>query len=198
MPSIEGENMQWIWKRPSPAMVVASLALLLALGGTSFAAVTAIAPHSVGTLQLKNFAVGTNQLKTNAIVGLKVKNGTLSKLDFAPGQVPIGPAGPQGPQGAVGAAGPAGPAGAVGPAGGFDATKFHIKSFGSVNLSAGSFGGGDYTCDSGQSALSGGINSGYRFEVEFLMPVNTNTWRIRMYNDSGSAESFAPVLLCYG
>ena len=67
-----------------------------------------------------------------------------------------------------------------------------------MNLSPGSYGGGDYTCDSGQSALSGGINSGYRFEVEFLMPVNTTTWRIRMYNDSGGAESFAPVLVCYG
>jgi hypothetical protein len=182
-------------------MVVASLALLLALGGTSFAAATAIAPRSVGTLQLKNFAVGTNQLKANAVLGSKVKNGTLSKLDFAQGQVPTGPAGPQGPQGpagAAGVAGPAGPAGAVGPAGGFDATKFHIKSFGSVNLSPGAFGGGDYTCDSGQSALSGGINSGYRFEVEFLMPVTTTTWRIRMYNDSAGAESFAPVLVCYG
>jgi hypothetical protein len=179
--------MQRIWKRPSPAMVVASLALLVALGGTSFAAATAIAPHSVGTLQLKNFAVGANQLKANAVLGSKVKNGTLSRRDFAPGQIPTGPAGPQGPQGpqgpagaagAAGTAGPAGPAGAAGPAGGFDATKFHIKFFGSVNLTPGSYGGGAYTCDSGQSALSGGINSGYRFEVEHLMPTTTTTWRI--------------------
>jgi hypothetical protein len=179
-------------------MVVASLALLLALGGTSFAAATAIAPHSVGTLQLKNFAVGTAQLKTNAVVGGKVKNGTLSRLDFAPGQVPAGPQGPQGPQGPAGSPGSPGPTGATGAAGVFDTTRFHIKSFPSVNISSGDYGGGDYSCDSGQSALSGGINSGYRFEVEFLMPVDRGTWRIRMYNDSGGSESFQPVLVCYG
>ena len=35
--------------RPSPAMVVACIALFVALGGTSVAAVTALAPNSVGT-----------------------------------------------------------------------------------------------------------------------------------------------------
>ena len=35
--------------RPSPAMVVACIALLVALGGTSVAAVNAIAPNSIGT-----------------------------------------------------------------------------------------------------------------------------------------------------
>ena len=34
--------------RPSPAMVVACIALLVALGGTSIAAVSALAPNSVG------------------------------------------------------------------------------------------------------------------------------------------------------
>ena len=39
--------------RPSPAMVVACLALGIALTGTSVAAVTALAPNSVGTAQIK-------------------------------------------------------------------------------------------------------------------------------------------------
>ena len=39
--------------RPSPAMIVACIALLVALGGTSVAAVNAIAPNSVGTTQLE-------------------------------------------------------------------------------------------------------------------------------------------------
>lgn len=37
--------------RPSPAMVVACLALLVALSGTSIAAVSALPPNSVGTVQ---------------------------------------------------------------------------------------------------------------------------------------------------
>ena len=193
--------MQRFRRRPSPAMVVASLALLAALGGSSFAAVNAVNPKSIGTLQLKNYSVGSLQLKANSVTGLKVLNGSLRRLDFAPGQVPTGPAGPQGPAGPAGASGPAGPAGPTGPAGaagGFDPTKLHIKNFSSVTLGSGDYGGGDVSCDSGQVALSGGINSGYRFEVEFLMPLNNNTWRIRMYNQTGGTTSFQPVLLCYG
>ena len=39
--------------RPSPAMVIACIALGIALTGTSVAAVTALAPNSVGTAQIK-------------------------------------------------------------------------------------------------------------------------------------------------
>ena len=50
--------LQAIKRRPSPATVIASLALLVSLGGTSVAAVTALLPpNSVGTLQLRNGAV---------------------------------------------------------------------------------------------------------------------------------------------
>jgi hypothetical protein len=85
-------------------MVVACLALLVALGGTSVAAVTAIPRNSVGTAQLKK----------NAVVSAKVKNGSLRAADFAAGQLPAGPAGPTGP---AGAGGPQGPQGAAGPQG---------------------------------------------------------------------------------
>jgi hypothetical protein len=80
---------------PTPSMMVACLALLVALGGTSYAA-TAISRNSVGTLQLKN----------NAVVSSKVKDFSLLKKDFKPGQLPAGPQGPQGPQGPAGPAGP--------------------------------------------------------------------------------------------
>jgi hypothetical protein len=56
--------------RPSPAMVVACLALGIALGGTSYAAVT-----------LPRNSVGKKQLKRNAVTGLKVKNNTLTGAD---------------------------------------------------------------------------------------------------------------------
>src|SRR5512133_308994 len=98
-------------RRPSPAMVVACIALLVALTGTSFAAVGALAPNSVGTLQLKPNAVTNTKIKNNAVNSSKVANRSLLRSDFAPGQLPAGPTGPQGP------AGPAGPAGAAGPGG---------------------------------------------------------------------------------
>ena len=43
--------------RPSPAMIVACLALFVALGGTSVAVISALPANSVGTAQLKNGAV---------------------------------------------------------------------------------------------------------------------------------------------
>jgi hypothetical protein len=91
--------------RPSPALVVACLALLVALGGTSVAAINALPRNSVGTAQLKN----------NAVTSFKVRNGSLSSEDFKRGKLPAGPQGPAGPSGPRGPAGPAGPQGATGP-----------------------------------------------------------------------------------
>jgi hypothetical protein len=83
-------------------MVVASLALLVALGGTSIAA--------TGNVPL--LSVGTPQLKSNAVISSKVKNRSLLAVDFKQGQLPRGARGPQGPPGPTG---PTGPAGAAAP-----------------------------------------------------------------------------------
>ena len=71
--------------RPSPAIVIACVALLLALGGVSWAATT-----------LPRNSVGTAQLKNNAVTSRKVKNHSLLRADFKSGQIPRGPAGPAG------------------------------------------------------------------------------------------------------
>src|SRR4249919_3786933 len=106
--------MRKLLRRASPAMIVACLALLVALGGTGMAAATQLAKNSVGTPQLKDSAVSNPKIKNNAINSAKVAARSLLRSDFAPGQLPAGPTGPQGP---AGPAGPAGAAGAAGPAG---------------------------------------------------------------------------------
>ena len=84
--------MKWLKRfRPSPSMVIACFALLIVLGGTSYAAVQALPRNSVTTVQ--------------------VKDRSLLARDFKAGQLPRGAPGPAGP---VGPAGPAGPAGASG------------------------------------------------------------------------------------
>jgi hypothetical protein len=97
--------MNKLWHlRPSPALVVASVALLVALAGTGYAAIS-LPANSVGTAQLKN----------GAVTGAKVHLRSLLGSDFKLGQLPRGsrgPAGQPGPPGAPGSAGPAGPAGA--------------------------------------------------------------------------------------
>jgi hypothetical protein len=90
-------------RKPSPAMVVACLALLVALGGTSVAAVSALPRGSVGTAQLQN----------NAVTSIKVRNRSLRAVDFAAGQLPSGPQGPEGPQGSTGAKGAKGDPGSA-------------------------------------------------------------------------------------
>ncbi len=85
-------------------MVVASIALLVALGGTSIAAVNQLAPNTVGALQLKSGSVGTSE----------VKNRNLLAVDFKQGQLPRGPRGLRGPQGAPGQQGQQGPPGPAG------------------------------------------------------------------------------------
>jgi hypothetical protein len=67
---------------------VAYLALFVALGGTSYAAV-----------QLPKNSVTAKQIKTSAVRSAEVKNGSLKAKDFKAGQLPDGPAGPAGPVG---------------------------------------------------------------------------------------------------
>jgi hypothetical protein len=90
------------FKPPSPATAIASLALLVAMGGTSIAAVSALPRSSVGTVQLKTGAVTSAKLRSNAVTAAKVRNGSLLRVDFATGQIPPGPVGPQGAPGVSG------------------------------------------------------------------------------------------------
>ena len=80
--------------RLSPATVIAMIALMVALAGTGYAATS-----------LPRNSVGSAQLQANAVTTSKVKNGSLLKVDFAPGELPAGPAGPQGPAGTPGISG---------------------------------------------------------------------------------------------
>ena len=101
---------------PSPAVVLAGLALLVALGGTSYAAI-ALPNNSVGTRQLQQNAVARAKLAKSAVTGAKVKNGSLTAADFKAGQLRAGPQGPAGAQGPVGPTGPQGERGPIGPQG---------------------------------------------------------------------------------
>ena len=108
--------------RPSPALVLASLALLVALGGTGVAAVAVTAPrNSVNTAAIKtgavtnsklaNGSVTNSKLANNAVTSTKVKNGSLLAVDFATGQLPAGPKGDTGAKGDKGDTGAKGDAG---------------------------------------------------------------------------------------
>ncbi len=61
---------------------VALLALLVALGGTSYAA-TAIPRNSVGTLQLRKNAVDSSKVRNNALTGADVRESSLGRVPKA-------------------------------------------------------------------------------------------------------------------
>jgi hypothetical protein len=92
------------FRRPSPALVVAIAALVVALAGTGYAA-----------LKLPKNSVGSKQIRKNAVTSKKVKNRTLLASDFKAGQLPAGPRGPQGVAGQNGQNGQDGKTGPQGP-----------------------------------------------------------------------------------
>lgn len=99
------------------ANVTSTMALVIVLGGTSYAAVT-----------LPKNSVGNKQLRPNAVTTEKVRDRSLLARDFKIGELaggtqgPAGPTGPAGPAGPAGAAGPAGPASPQGETGATGAT----------------------------------------------------------------------------
>ena len=70
------------------ANVMATIAVFVALGGSSYAAVT-----------LKKNSVKSRNIAKNAVTSPKVKNGSLLSRDFKTGQLPAGPQGPKGDKG---------------------------------------------------------------------------------------------------
>jgi hypothetical protein len=90
----QGRTRRWV-RPPSPSMIVALIALFVALGGTSYAAI-----------KLPANSVGNKQIKKNAVTGLKVKNASLTGADIKISTLPKVPsaakadtAAPYGPAG---------------------------------------------------------------------------------------------------
>lgn len=72
---------------PRYADVVATLALVVAVGGTTAYAATALPKNSVGTAQLKTNAVVSGKIKSNAITTGKIKNGAVTATKIKPGAI---------------------------------------------------------------------------------------------------------------
>lgn len=146
---------------PSPAIVLASLALLVALTGTSVAAISQIPRNSVGSAQLKANSVTNVKLASNSVRSAEVRNGSLLRADFRPGQIPAGPIGPQGPPGPSGIS-----------AREQVSIETPLSSTSPKNITA--------TCPAGKKALGGGIELGgagrNRVTPTENKPAGDNAW----------------------
>jgi hypothetical protein len=77
-------------RRPRHATVVAYLALFVALGGSSYAAV------KVGSKQIVNNSIASKDIRNNSVTSTDVRNRSLRVTDFKSGQLPRGQTGPLG------------------------------------------------------------------------------------------------------
>jgi hypothetical protein len=128
--------MQRIRARLTYANVMATVAVFIALGGSSYAAVT-LGKDSVGSREIRDGSVRGKDIKDHSITGTDILPGSLSTTqigygslnggdiadhslmaaDFADGQIPVGPKGEKGDQGIQGPQGDKGDTGATGPQG---------------------------------------------------------------------------------
>jgi len=172
-------------RRPSPALVIACLALAVALGGTSYATVLNVPRNSVGPAQLRAAAVTTKKIATGAVTSAKVRNRSLLRTDFAPGQLPAGPPGPPGPAGAAGAPGLSG------------VERVEVTSAAnSTSTRAASLG-----CPSGKRLIGGGarLNGGLpQVALQSSFPDNDNvfTASAREIASTGSSWSLTVFAVC--
>lgn len=71
-------------KKPSPALIVSSAALLVALGGTSYAAA------SINGKNIVNSTVTGQKVKNQSLTGKDIANGSVKAKDLKAGVVPSG------------------------------------------------------------------------------------------------------------
>ncbi|MGH3126597.1 MAG: hypothetical protein ACRDPX_01630 [Gaiellaceae bacterium] len=169
--------------RVSPALVVASLALAISLGGTGYAA-----------LKLPAGSVGAAQLKKNAVTTLKVKNQSLLAADFRPGQLPVGPQGATGTPGPKGDTGDKGDKGDPGPVG---VTGHQRVSGPPVSVAAGAYTTLTAMCPTGKRVLGGGVfTASASAQIPVSFPAFDTGWRADVRNPTASPFAAQAYAVC--
>ena len=167
-------------RRPSPALVVALIALFVALGGTSYAAVT-LPRNSVGTAQIRNRAVTQTKIAKKTLAALRSRRGA------------TGPQGRPGPAGAKGTPGLPGPV---------DLTYVTVESTALAGMSETA----DATCPAGMVVTGGGLlpatpmGNQVNVDESDWVTSTTNgppdTWEGVLYNSTGTDVNFFVDAIC--
>ena len=161
--------------KPSPAMLVALLALFVALGGTSYAVVT-LSKNSVKSKHIAKGAVKRADIAKGAVNSAKVANGSLLGADFAAGQLPAGPKGDKGDKG------DRGETGAVG------ISNHEVVLLGGIVQPTETSKDFTLPCPAGKKVLGGGVATfNKNIQVMASTPVdNGTTWAVTVEPDDGA------------
>ena len=164
-------------------MVVACIALIVALGGTGYAA-TQLPPKSVGQKQLRNGAVGNLQLRDRSITAGKlhkdavtsdaIRNGAVKAQDIAKGILP--------------------------------AATSSVHQVSGDPIAPGAVGSASAACDPGQRATGGG--GGFagpavtNDKMVDSIPVGDERppirWRVTLFNGGTQPRTPVAYVLCVG
>lgn len=116
-----------IVRRTTYANVMATIAIFIALAGTSYAAITVtgstIRDGSITGVDIRKGSVPGNRIAAASLSGFQIRNGSIGPADLSKAavdsfrDVEVGPPGPQGQRGEAGPAGPQGERGEAGPQG---------------------------------------------------------------------------------
>ena len=189
--------MQWLSGRLHYSNVMSTIAVFIALGGASYAAVT-LPKNSIGTKQIKNGQIKHADLGKNAVTSINVKDGSLLSTDFKPGQLP------QGPKGDKGDTGLQGPAGTNGTNGANGATNVVVRQGALISVADNTNGIVTASCHAGERATGGGSSisgsTGWSVIESFPTPgtdgATPTGWRVDAHNATGSANNLVAIVVC--
>jgi hypothetical protein len=180
-------------RRPTPAMAVSITALVIAMGGTSYA-VTKLPSNSVGTKQLKRNAVATADIKARAINSSKVKDGSLKGVDIdeaSLGQVPLAAR--------AALADRATTVDLAALAGGLDRVVYRVATVtvAPASPTESTTGVATARCDAGQLVVGGGVKLEENMSVVDAYPDGAAAWTAHAHNDDNlAAHSFTTYAIC--
>jgi hypothetical protein len=174
LPSVTRPRKERAVRKPSPATIIASIALFFSLAGTGIAAT-----HYLIT--------STKQIKPSVLKSLKGS----------------GSRGLQGVQGLQGAAGPAGVAGAAGPTGTFSASDVTVVQGGGFPLAPAASFTSVATCPAGDVVIGGGFEPTAAGTIDHVSVGSdaangASAWAVTLTNDSSTVTTpgWGAVAVC--
>jgi hypothetical protein len=182
------------------ANVMATLALFIALGGGSYAAVR-LSANSIHSREIARNAVKGSEIANSSVGSAEVRNASLQPVDFA--KLPTGPRGERGatgPRGTRGPQGEQGPIGLTGAAGTNAATNAQVRLGTPVDVAAGAMTTLQTPCSPGERAIGGGASLQPPGAAGFVQLTSSypdpptegatpTSWAVGVYNQAANPSS---------
>jgi hypothetical protein len=177
-------------RRPSPSMLVAIAAVVIATASSAVAASTLISSSS----QIQDGVILGRDLHDNTLTGSKLKDGSFAAADLSAGARDA----LRGPRGATGGRGPQGKAGPVGPEGSA-AISLVAYASATVGIAANAGATGNAQCPKGLRPVGGGArNPSGKLTLVASYPVAGSRpgWAVTALNSDAAEHPLVVEAVC--